>query len=51
MTRDEYEDYLQRIPYDAMGDFSFLCKEKKGKKCEEEPEECVKEDNKFHQQL
>lgn len=46
MTRDEYEEYIQRIPYDAMGDFSYLCNEKGDKKREDEQKERMEQVNK-----
>lgn len=46
MTRDEYEEYLQKIPYDAMGDFSYLCNEKRYEKREDEQKERMEQVNK-----
>lgn len=28
MTRAEYESYLEKVPYDAMGDYSVFLEEK-----------------------
>ena len=46
MTRDEYEEYIQRIPYDAMGDFSYLYNEKMDEKCEDEQNRRMEQLNK-----
>lgn len=46
MTRDEYEEYLQKIPYDAMGDFSYLYNEKRYEKREDEQKELMEQVNK-----
>ena len=46
MTRDEYEEYIQRIPYDAMGDFSYLYNERRDEKCEDEQNRRMEQLNK-----